>query len=44
MQEISDVNKDGKINTADTLILLRYISAKSNKKIAENHPDWLNFE
>ena len=33
-----------KINTSDTLILLRYISAKSNKKIAEKHPDWLNVE
>ena len=40
--EIADVNKDGLINDDDISRLQLYIAARSNDKIAESHPDWLD--
>ena len=38
---IGDLNKNGRIDIGDILILQRYIAASNNKKVAEAHPDWL---
>ena len=38
---LGDLNKNGRIDIGDILILQRYIAASNSKKVAESHPDWL---
>ena len=38
---LGDLNKNGRIDIGDILILQRYIAASTNKKVANAHPEWL---
>ena len=37
---VGDINQDNLINTADVLILLRYIASVKSESVKQKHPDW----
>lgn len=38
---VGDINQDNLINTADVLILLRYIASVKSESVKQKHPDWI---
>ena len=40
----ADLTGDGKVDDDDSLKLLRYVSAKNNPQIAEEHKDWIELK
>ena len=37
---LGDMNQDNTINTADVIIVLRYIASKKSSEVQQVHPDW----
>ena len=38
---VGDMNQDNLVNTADVLILLRYIASVKSESVKQKHPDWM---